>query len=297
MHQNEMLMNRNIPSKTLLALAFLACLVTFSACKKDYDLTATQKTMLENQAFMGFVADKGWQIEIVKDDKYYLELEYSVYLDKYLIVKLNEGEANQKVLSLSVNSVGTLPSGTILKARVHVVDLQSCTLKGGCTTTVKGVFDDMALSLVGGAACVGGVFSESCTVSLDEGTTMVAFDCFGDFSLTAENDSHCTGNIVPKNSDCTFNVSLNHGATLVNGANCTIDKASVKALDNSQLNISYTTVNEEMELTLDDSEATVRCEFAAKVEGTLTKNAVLYYYGAPDFSELSCDESSVLIGL
>lgn len=98
-------------------------------------MTVLQKTVLENSDFTCIKAERSWQIEIVQDEKCFVELEYSAYLESYL-----KCAAANRVLEIGFTASGNLASGTVNKAKVHIVDFESLELTGACKVSVNGSF-------------------------------------------------------------------------------------------------------------------------------------------------------------
>lgn len=280
------------PCACWFAVLLSACMMAFVSCNKEIDLTPIQKTVLENELFTGIVADMGWQIEILDDARQGLDLEYSAYLDEYLIAKIVENENGGRSLMLSVNATGLLPSGTVLKAQIHSGSLLLCQLPD----TIDGVSADFALTLTGKASCVGGAFA-ACRVSLAEASSFRSFTCGGDFCLAANGDSHCIGTVAPAGTAARMELSLDNESSFVNFGSCLLDNAKVKVLGNSRLTIANARVLTAMDVELETSEATVCFGDAALLQGSLIDHSTMYFYGSPDVSQLQCDETSRAIGL
>ena len=281
---------------------FAFCIILMASCKKDLDMTVLQKTVLENTDFTCIKADRAWQIEIVQDEKCFVELEYSAYLEPHLKceVKENQIPMSGNVLEIGFTASGNLASGSVNKAKVHLVDFESLELKGACSADISGSFSKQFLAALDeGSVCVGGNFLSSSVVELKGASSMKDFSGEGSFVIALEDDSHFVGKLKFPQPESNFTVSATKNSSFVNQENSEIEIAEIFSSENSLVNFSQTIINQIVNVNLSESsEAMLRFRDGVCVNGALSGYSTLYHYGnavfAPDFV---CDTTSSVVRL
>lgn len=279
----------------LICLASL-CLLSMLSCKKDLDMTVMHKVVLEGCSFNSIRADRAWQIEVVEDECCFVELEYSAYLEPYIKCEL-EGERS---LRLGFNASGTLATGSVNKAKVHLVQMELMQLSESCKVTLVGSFTTapLTLELKDGASCSGGSAS-ACKASLDGGSMLEDFSCEG-LDIILSEDSHFVGVVKPfADTDQPLKVRATGHSSFVNRGACSLAKAEVLVGGGSLVNMAQTEIATSLHLEVDGaSEATLRFGSGTELTGFLHDNSTLFYYGTPVFAEgFGCDETSVMTKL
>ena len=262
--------------------AFALCIILLASCKKDeLDMTVLQKTVLENSDFTCIKAERSWQIEIVQDEKCFVELEYSAYLDSYL-----KCTAANRVLEIGFTVSDNLVSGTVNKAKIHIIDFESLELTGACKVSVNGSFGKSFTALLDKeSSCVGGTFLSGGDISLKGASSMKDYSGEGPFEITMDEDSHFVGNLSFPNAESQFSVSANNHSTFVNQSDCSVENAEIQVTDNSLINMALTEIKASAKVEIEsNSEATIKVKNGANLMGKVVEKSTLYHYGSPVFA-------------
>lgn len=277
--------------RILKTTAFALCIILLASCKKDeLDMTVLQKTVLENSDFTCIKAERSWQIEIVQDEKCFVELEYSAYLESYLKCTVTEG-----VLEIGFTVSDNLVSGTVNKAKIHIVDFESLELTGACKVSVNGSFGKSFSALLDKeSSCVGGTFLSGGDISLKGASSMKDYSGEGPFEITMDEDSHFVGNLSFPNAESQFSVTANNHSTFVNQSDCSVENAEIQVTDNSLINMALTEIKASAKVEIEsNSEATIKVKNGANLMGKVVEKSTLYYYGNPIFApDFVCDTTS-----
>lgn len=282
-----------VPIKSV--LVFALCFLSLASCKKDLDMTVLQKTILEDSDFTCIKAERSWQIEIVQDEKCFIELEYSAYLEPHLKCAVTDG-----VLGIGFTASGNLASGSVNKAKVHVVDLESLELTSACNANINGSFSKRFLAVLDeSSVCVGGNFLSSVNVELKGASSMKDLSGEGSFVIALEDDSHFVGRLKFSQPESGFVVTAKKNSSFVNQENSEVAIAEIFSSENSLVNVSQTIINETVNVNLDEnSEAMVHVRDGACVKGALNGCSTLYHYGNAVFvSDFVCDTTSFVVRL
>lgn len=289
-----------VPIKSV--LVFALCFLSLASCKKDLDMTVLQKTVLEDSDFTCIKAERSWQIEIVQDEKCFVELEYSAYLEPHLKCEVTENQIPLigNVLEIGFTASGNLASGSVNKAIVHVVDLESLELTSACNANINGSFSKRFLAVLDeSSVCVGGNFLSSVNVELKGASSMKDLTGEGSFAIVMEDDSHFVGRLKFSQPESGFVVTAKKNSSFVNQENSEVAIAEIFSSENSLVNVSQTIINETVNVNLDEnSEAMVHVRDGACVKGALNGYSTLYHYGNPVFaSDFVCDTTSSVVRL
>lgn len=277
-----------VPIKSV--LVFALCFLSLSSCKKDLDMTVHQQTVLQDCVFNSLKADRAWKIEIVQDEKCFVELEYSAYLESYLKCTVTEG-----VLEIGFTVSDNLVSGTVNKAKIHIVDFESLELTGACKVSVNGSFGKSFTALLDKeSSCVGGTFLSGGDISLKGASSMKDYSGEGPFEITMDEDSHFVGNLSFPNAESQFSVTANNHSTFVNQADCSVENAEIQVTDNSLINMALTEIKASVKVEIEsNSEATIKVKNGANLMGKVVEKSTLYHYGSPVFApDFVCDTTS-----
>ena len=262
--------------------AFALCIILLASCKKDeLDMTVLQKTVLENSDFTCIKAERSWQIEIVQDEKCFVELEYSAYLESYLKCTVTEG-----VLEIGFTVSDNLVSGTVNKAKIHIIDFESLELTGACKVSVNGSFGKSFTALLDKeSSCVGGTFLSGGDISLKGASSMKDYSGEGPFEITMDEDSHFVGNLSFPNAESQFSVTANNHSTFVNQSDCSVENVEIQVTDNSLINMALTEIKASAMVEIEsNSEATIKVKNGANLMGKVVESSTLYHYGNPVFA-------------
>ena len=253
-------------------------------------MTVLQKTVLENSDFTCIKAERSWQIEIVQDEKCFVELEYSAYLDSYL-----KCTAANRVLEIGFTVSDNLVSGTVNKAKIHIIDFESLELTGACKLSVNGSFGKSFSALLDKeSSCVGGTFLSGGNISLKGASSMKDYSGEGPFEITMDEDSHFVGNLSFPNAESQFSVTANNHSTFVNQSDCSVENVEIQVTDNSLINMALTEIKASAKVEIEsNSEATIKVKNGANLMGKVVEKSTLYHYGSPVFApDFVCDTTS-----
>ena len=282
-----------VPIKSL--LFFALCFLSLASCKKELDMAVHQQTVLEGTSFNSIKADRAWTIEVIQDEKCFVELEYSAYLEPHLKCTATDG-----VLEIGFTASGNLASGSVNKAKVHIVDFESLELTGACKVSVNGSFGKSFTALLDKeSSCVGGTFLSGGDISLKGASSMKDYSGEGPFEITLDEDSHFVGNLSFPNDESQFSVTVNNHSTFVNQSDCSVENAEIQVTDNSLINMAQTEIKALANLEIENnSEAAIKVKNGASLMGKVLENSTLYHYGNAVFaSDFVCDTTSFVVRL
>lgn len=271
--------------KTILILCAAIC--CFASCKKEVDMTLVQKTVLENADIRQIKVDDAWQVTLVADNKTYVELQYSAYLENYIQTKM---DGNQ--VEIGFASSVRLAINSVFRATVHVKQLEKVDVEDAANVQCSGDFSGqrIEINLSEASQCNGLVFSgESCEIKMEDASLLTGFQFIGNTAVaTLEGASQYNGQIQVSDQ---LEVDLNDASRFVNRGGET-EQAIIKLQNASMLNMVETQVRT-MHVDLSSgSEATIRV--VELLEGTITNASVVYYKGQPRIN-IDCSDDSQLI--
>lgn len=274
-------MNRNL-------VIFLLSLLAFSGCReKEIDMTVVQETLYDGATINAITAEDAWNVAVVQDERTYVELEYSAFLEDYLRVVMEAHE-----LKIGFSRYLNLPSNTVMHATVHTSSVETLHFAEAVKATLQGEFsgDFLTITLEDAVTCKGGTYHGDGAVSikLNDASTMVDFEVNGrSCSIELEDASIFKGDLsVTDHLDIVVS-DASHLTTYGGHA----PQAEVEVSSASSLNLLETEVVT-MNITLKDaSEASV---FVTNtLEGTVQDSSNLYYKGNPSLN-IICDETSII---
>jgi hypothetical protein len=271
--------------KTILILCAAIC--CFASCKKEVDMTLVQKTVLENADIRQIKVDDAWQVTLVADNKTYVELQYSAYLENYIQTKM---DSNQ--LQIGFASSVRLAINSVFRATVHVKQLEKVEVEDAANVQCSGDFSGqrIEINLSEASQCNGLVFSgESCEIQMDDASLLTGFQFVGSTAIAIlEGASQYNGQIQVSDQ---LEVDLNDASRFVNRGGET-EQAIIKLQNASILNMVETQVGT-MHVDLSGgSEATIRV--VELLEGLITNASIIYYKGQPRIN-INCSDDSQLI--
>ena len=272
-------------TKTILLIGIALCFAT--SCKKEVDMTLVQKTVLENADIRQIKVDDAWQVTLVADNKTYVELQYSAYLENYIQTKM---DGNQ--VEIGFASRVRLAINSVFRATVHVKQLEKVDVEDAANVQCSGDFSGqrIEINLSEASQCNGLVFSgESCEIKMEDASLLTGFQFVGNTAIaTLEGASQYNGQIQVSDQ---IEVDLNDASRFVNRGGET-EQAIIKLQNASMLNMVETQVGT-MHVDLSGgSEATIRVvEF---LEGLITNASIIYYKGQPRIN-IGCSDDSQLI--
>lgn len=272
-------------TKTILLIGIALCFAT--SCKKEVDMTLMQKTVLENADIRQIKVDDAWQVTLVADNKTYIELQYSAYLENYIQTKM---DGNQ--VEIGFASSVRLAINSVFRATVHVKQLEKVDVEDAANVQCSGDFSGqrIEINLSEASQCNGLVFSgESCEIQMEDASLLTGFQFVGSTAIaTLEGASQYNGQIQVSDQ---LEVDLNDASRFVNRGG-EIEQASIKLQNASMLNMVETQVGT-MHVDLSGgSEATIRV--VELLEGTITNASTIYYKGHPQIN-IDCSDDSQLI--
>lgn len=120
-------------------LAFSALGMKAAEAEADVQVLSKQ---FDFKDFHGLSASNAFQVNLVQDTNYYVEVEYSDFLGEYLDVSVFGGtlRLGLKNLPRSVQNSRKYKEGTVLKATVHMPRLTSLNLSGSAKLEQEGRF-------------------------------------------------------------------------------------------------------------------------------------------------------------
>ena len=275
--------------KALKPLLILYVVLGFASCKKEADMTLTQKTVLENADIRQIEVGDAWKVDVVADSNTFVELEYSAYLEPYLKAKM---EGTKLELGFMGSTYPVINS--IYRATVHTNKIEKIELEDAAQLKFVGHFsatsDILFVDLEDASVCSGLDYSgHVCEISVEDASQFLDFQLSGYNCEVEVNDaSSCKGNF-----DMSFHLVANlSGASQFITFGGAAPYGMIKLQDASLLNMVQTQVRE-MHVDLSGaSEATVQVSDA--MEGILKEASTLYYKGHPQI-DIDCSDDSQLI--
>ena len=267
-------------------LALLLGLLVFAGCReKELDMTLVQKTVYEDATITAFTAQDAWNVTVVQDERTYVELEYSAFLEEYLKIKMETHELN-----IGFYRHLYLPANTVMNATVHTPSVEKLQFSDATRAVLEGVFPEtnLTIELSDAATCKGGRFTGKADLDLSDAAKMVDFDFEGETcSVTLSDASTFKGNLLVTDHLDVVVEDASHMTTYGGSA----PYAEVEVSDASSLNLLETEIGV-MHITVKDaSEASV--DVTNTLEGTVKDASELYYKGNPSLNVI-CDDSSII---
>ena len=268
--------------KKLSLFLLTVCAMMFTGCReKPLDMTVVQKTVFEDATITAVTAKDAWNVTVVQDERTYVELEYSAYLEEYLNIW---NESNRLLKRIYI------PSNTVMNATVHTPMVETLQFSDAANAVLEGVFPEtnLTLDLDDAATCKGGRFTGKADLDLSDAAKMVEFDFEGETCLVKASDaSTFKGNLSVTDR---LDVVVEDASSLTTYGG-SAPYAEVKVSDASSLNLLETEVGT-MHITVKDaSEASV---FVTNtLEGTVQDASKLYYKGNPTLN-ITCDHTSII---
>lgn len=273
--------------KTILILCVALCFAT--SCKKEVDMTLTQKTILENADIRQIEVSDAWQVTVVADSRSFVELEYSAYLEPGLDIKM---EGTKLEIGFTGNVYPVINS--VFRATVHTTQLEKIEADDASQVQCTGDFTGqvLELELSDASNCNGLVFSgESCHINMEDASLLTGFHFVG-CRCTAELESASQFNGQLEATDY-LEIELEDASRFVNKGGETA-VAHIKAHDASRLNMVETQVGE-MHLDIKGaSEATI--QVTNLMEGQIQEASIVFYKGHPQL-QVNCSEDSQLCSI
>ena len=269
-----------------LSLLLAVCAMMFTGCReKDLDMTLVQKTVFEDATITAVTAKDAWNVTVVQDERTYVELEYSAFLEEYLKIAMEAQE-----LGIGFYRHLYLPSNTVMNATVHTSRVQQLQFSDATTAVLEGEFPetDLTVELSDAATCKGGRFTGRVDLDLSDAAKMVDFDFEGEACSVKLSDASTLKGILSVTDQMDIVVEDASHMTTYGGY---APQAEVEVSDASSLNLLETEVGT-MHITVKDaSEASVHVTHT--LEGTVKDASELYYKGNPSLNVI-CDETSTL---
>lgn len=264
-------------------------LVLLAGCRdKELDMTLMQKTLYDGATMNEITVEDAWSVTFRLDTvRSYVELEYSAFLEEYLLVKQ---EGASLFLGLT-NSLYNLPGNTVMHAIVHTSAINELSLSDAVSAAFGGgTFPETALVLkMSDAATLrGGYFKGTADVRMSDASTCVEF-YFEGTTCQVELDEASV-------FKCSLNVSDDLTLTIKDASRLTnywaeINQAHVEVTEGSYLNMATSFVNRMQMVVNSASEATVNV--VESLEGSVHNASKLYYSGNPTLN-VDCDDTSLL---
>ena len=274
-------------SKPILILCAAICCLT--ACKKEVDMTLTQKTILQNADIRQFKVSDGWEVTVIADSNTYVELQYSAYLEPYLKTKM-DGTKLEIGFTSSVYPV----INSVFRAIVHTPRLEKLEASDAARVQCEGVFNSQSQSieivLSDAAQCSGlSIYGTTCKVQMQEAALLTGFTHYGTvFNATLKDASQFNGQVLASEL---LDITLNNASRFVNKG--TVTELTRLHLSNASLLNMAETQSSRMEVELvSGSEATV--QVIDSLSGTIQEASTLYYKGHPQIN-IDCSDDSQLI--
>lgn len=267
-------------------LIFLG-LICFSSCRdKELDMTVMRQTLYEDAVITAVTAEDAWNVTIVQDDnRTFVELEYSAFLEEYLQVRMDGQE-----LKIGFSSHLNLPGNTVMSATIHTASVQKLCFAEAVTAVLEGDFPATALAmeLKDASTCKGGHFTGRAELTLKDASTMVDFTFDGLSCILEAEDAAVFKGVL--NIGESLNIKITEASRMTTYGGYA-PRADVEVSDASSLNMLETEV-EWMNITVkDSSEASVFV--TGTLEGSVKSASVLYYQGNP-IVNVDCDDSSTV---
>ena len=157
--------------KTILILCAALCFAT--SCKKEADMTLTQKTVFENADIREIEVSDGWQVTVVADSSTYVELAYSAYLEPYVKAKMNDTHLELGFM------LKTFPAiNSEFRATVHMRQLEKIETKTASKVTFTGSYNGERLyvNLTDASSCNALTYTgDKCEIVMDAASKLLDF--------------------------------------------------------------------------------------------------------------------------
>ena len=274
-------------SKPILILCAAICCLT--ACKKEVDMTLTQKTILQNAVIRQFEVSDGWEVTVIADSNTYVELQYSAYLEPYLKTKM---EGTKLEIGFTSNLYPAINS--VFKATVHTNKIERIEAEDAAQLVFAGHFsatsETLTIELDDASLCSGlRTDGKYTSISINNASKFVDFQILAtNNEVSVKNASSCKGTFETRFH---FVADLGTDSQLVT-FNGSAPYGMIRLQDNCILNMSQTEI-EEMQVNLSGaSEAIVNV--TSQISGTVKEASTLFYKGHPEIN-VDCSEDSQLI--
>ena len=268
--------------KTILILCAALCFAT--SCKKEADMTLTQKTIFENADIREIEVSDGWQVTVVADSSTYVELNYSAYLEPYVKAKMNDTHLELGFMLKTFTAINSE-----FRATVHMRQLEKIDAKTASKVTFTGSYNGERLyvNLSGASSCNALTYAgDKCEIVMDAASKLLDFQFDGATCIASlTKSSQFNGRI---HATELLDLDLNDNSRFINRGGETA-KADIKLHDGSMLNMVETQVNRLYAELSEASEATVWVDEYLKA--TLNDASTLYYKGNP-LKDLACHDNS-----
>ena len=273
--------------KIIFILCIALCFAT--SCKKEVDMTFTQKTILGNADIRQIEVSDAWTVTVIADSCTYVELEYSAYLESGLAIKM-EGT------KLEIGFFGNVHPviNSVFRARVHTNKIERIEAEDAAQMIFVGQYsatsDTLHVELDDASICTSLNYSgHVCKISIENASQFLDFNLSGyNCEVSASEASSCKG-IFDMSFHLVANLSGSSQLVTFGGA---APYGIIKLQDASLLNMVQTQV-EELYVNLSGaSEATVNVR--DHMEGTLAEASTLYYKGNPQIDIESSDDSQLI---
>ena len=260
--------------------------MTFAGCReKELDMTLIQKTVYEDATITAITVKDAWNVTVVQDERTYVELEYSAFLEEYLKIKLEAQELN-----IGFYRYLYLPANTVMNATVHTPSVEQLQFSDATRAVLEGVFPEtnLTIELSDAATCKGGRFTGKADLDLSDAAKMVDFDFEGETCSVKVSDASTFKGTLSVTEQMDIVVEDASHLTTYGGH---APQAEVEVSDASSLNMLETEVGV-MHITVKDaSEASVYV--TNTLEGTVKDASELYYKGNPALN-VTCDDTSII---
>mgnify|MGYP007101860731 CR=1 FL=1 len=263
--------------------------MVFAGCREeDLDMTVMHKTLYEGAAMKEITVEDAWSVTFLLDTvQSYVELEYSAFLEEYLLVK-QEGDA----LFIGLNTqLYNLPGNTVMNAVVHTAAINKLSLSDAVSAAFgDGTFPETALVLEMSDATTlkGGHFQGAADIRLSDASTCAEF-CFDGTTCHVElDDASVLKGSLHVSDILTMTIKDASRLTEYGGE---INHADVEVTEGSYLNMATSIVNSMQVVVNSVSEATVNV--VESLGGSVHDASKLYYSGNPTLN-VDCDETSIL---
>ena len=274
--------------KPILILCVTALFAT--SCKKDVDMTLTQKTLFENADIRQIAVGDAWQVTVVYDSiNTFVDLEYSAYLEPYLKAKM-EGTR----LEVGFSGIVRPTINSTFRATVHTDKIEKIETNDASELQFSGHFtatsDDLTIRLEEASVCTGLDYSgHDCKMVIEDASQLLGFRIASTNSEVSVSDASTCKGVFDVSSHFVANLSGASRLITLDGA---ASFGNIKLQDASLLNMAQTEVGT-MHVDLSGaSEATVNAIFI--LEGLLTDASTLFIKGHPQLNVDCSDDSQVI---
>lgn len=270
-------------------LGIVLGLMVFTGCReKDLDMTVMNKTFYEGATMNEITVEDAWSVSFVLDTvKSYVEVEYSAFLEEYLLIKQ---EGTSLFIGFNTN-LYNLPGNTVMHATVHTAAINKLSLSDAVSAAFGGgryPETALVLEMEDAATLRGGYFKGTADIKMSDASTCAEFYFEGTTCQIELDEAAVFKGSLNVSGDLT--VSLKDGARLTEYWG-EINNADVSVTDASNLNMATSWINRLHIDVNSASEATVNV--VESLEGMVHNVSKLYYSGHPTLN-VDCDETSIL---